>query len=498
MNNPQSITNQFVKNSFWNVLMVLFSKFGGLVFVILVARFLLPEKFGIYTLAIAMTMLVLAFTNIGTNQTLLRYVSEALGKGDKKRAASYYRFIFKIKVLFTIVSFFLLIILAYPLSSFIFKKPDLFIPLLISTFYLLVLSFQTFYESLFYVFENVKFLTIKEAILQFSKIFFIVLFFLFIGKTVSLTIAALIFSSLIALIILIYYLRQKVGFIFEKKDKLVDKKQVLNFVKYAIFSSVSFTIFAAVDTVLLGLFVTSNFLGHYSAAVFIVIGFTAMISFSKLLLPIFTRMKDKDISNAFNRILRYLSIISIPTIFGIFILGRYLLMIIYGYEYLGAALPLFVLSLLIFETPITENLTALFFAKNKQKFVSRIFFFAIILNIVLSLIFVVYLLRISEVLAITGVAIATVISRMLILFSFIILSKRELGISLDFRVILKPLFAATIMGGGILLINQFITDMNLLIGFFEVFLGIFIYIGLMFLIKGVSKKDFYLVREVIK
>lgn len=478
--------------------MVIFSKIGGLIFIILIARFLLPEKFGIYNLVIAITMIILTFTNFGTNQTLLKYVSESLGKGDSKKATAYYRFILKIKVLFAIISFFLLLFLAYPLSFFIFRKPDLFIPLLVASFYLLVLFFQTFYEALFYVFGNVKFLTIKEAILQFSKIFFVMVFFLFLGKTVSLTIFSLILSYLIVLLILVYYLKKNNGFIFEKTDKVVDKKQVVKFVKYVIFSSISLTIFSAVDTVVLGAFVTLNYLGYYSAAILIIFGFVTMLSFSNLLLPIFTNMKDKDLSSAFNRVLRYLSIISIPIIFGVFVLGSYLLRVVYGYGYLEATLPLIVLSLLIFETPITGNLKALLFAKEKQKAVAKIVFFAVILNIVLNLAFIIYLLRISEVLAITGAAAATVISRAFILFSLIILSRKKLNLSLNFKPVVKPLFSAAIMGIVIFFINKSIGDMNVLYGILEIFVGVLVYFGLMFLMRGISKKDFYLIKEIIR
>lgn len=130
----------FIKNSFWSVLTVLSAKIGGMIFIIILARFLLPEKFGIYNLALSVALFTITLTNIATNQTLSVYISNALGGKDKEKVNSYYRFIFKIKILFSILSLLILIILAYPLSMYIFHKPELTLPVIFFSFYMIILS----------------------------------------------------------------------------------------------------------------------------------------------------------------------------------------------------------------------------------------------------------------------------------------------------------------------------------------------------------------------
>ena len=55
------------------------------------------------------------------------------------------------------------------------------------------------------------------------------------------------------------------------------------------------------------------------------------------------------------------------------------------------------------------------------------------------------------------------------------------------------------MAAILLLINTFIIkDMNLITGLGEVALGVLLYFLVMFLIKGIEKRDFYLIKEIIK
>jgi len=59
-------------SSFWNFIMILFSRLGGLIFVVIIARYLMPESFGIYNLALSVSLIFLYFIDSGINQSLLK------------------------------------------------------------------------------------------------------------------------------------------------------------------------------------------------------------------------------------------------------------------------------------------------------------------------------------------------------------------------------------------------------------------------------------------
>ncbi len=499
----KNITKQVLKNSFWNFLMVFIRRFGGLVFVIIIARLLLPEKFGIYTIATSIILVILSFTDVAINQTLLRYASDALGKKNKKLAAKYYNYLFKVKLLyFTLPSAIILFILSYHLSFYVFKKPDLFYPLLISILYLIVLSFEHLYETLFYALKKVSIISIKEVIFQISRISLVVLLILFGLKTSSvllviLIIFILILSSSIVMIFSSLYLRKTAGFFFKKSDSKINKKRVNKFIKHSIVSDAASRISGEVDIFLIGaLLISAAYVGYYSAAFAIIAALYSPIAISNILLPVFTQMKKNRLSRAFTKVFRYTVMISLPLIFGLFILGRYFLRLIYSYEYLEATPVLIVLSIMILGTPIIYTLKALLFAKEKTKFVFQTEILATIFNIVLSLILILSLREISMIWAVVGAAIATVISRASVFFRLSRFSKKELNISYDLEILIKSIISAGIMALVLVLINLSVKDMTLIIGFFEVLGGAAVYILCMIFFKGFQKQDYELIKTL--
>jgi len=494
----ESTTVQVFKNSFWNFLSIFFSKAGGLIFAAIIARLLLPEKFGLYSLALAVTLFILAITNNATNQALSRYVSEALAKKDKNLASRYYWFIFKIKLVLTLSSVIILFVISYPLSVYIFKKPGLTIPLIISGFYLFVLSFQNFYEILFYNFKKVKYLITKELILQTSKIILIFLFsFLLFKKYLLLgAILSLILSSFIALLFLLSYLKKTASFLFRNSSNLIDKKRVFKFLFYTIPSDILRTVFVNTDIILIGIFLTAEYVGYYSAASTIIGGLFSFILITNLLLPVFTEMSKNRLSDAFNKVCKYTAIISIPIIFGLLILGKYVLRLVYGYDYLQALLPMFFLSIMIFENPVSSALTSLFLAKEKPKLIFKTMLITAIINLVLNIVLITSLLKISMIWAMTGVAIATLTSRLFFLTSISLIARKEFKLSYKLKDILKPAIAGIIMASVLLLINYQIKDMTLLIGIIEIVIGAIIYFIFLILFKGIKKEDYELIKSL--
>ena len=76
----QNLSEIAIKNSSYSLAAGLIYKFGGLIFTILIARLLLPELFGIYALVLSIVTIFMTFTNLGVDETSLRYISDASGK----------------------------------------------------------------------------------------------------------------------------------------------------------------------------------------------------------------------------------------------------------------------------------------------------------------------------------------------------------------------------------------------------------------------------------
>lgn len=493
------VVQQIAVNSFWNFLMVLSARIGGLIFIIIIARFLLPESFGIYNLALSIALILLVSVDNGIDQSLLRYVSEAFGNKNKKLAAASYKYLLKLKMIITLFLALFLVIISYPVSIYLFKKPSLFLPLLFSSFYLIAYSWGSFYTTYFYVIEKVNYITIKQLIYETSRIFGVFFIFLFISQKFHVigTISILSITMFISSFFLIYNLKRINPFLFEKTDVKVDRKRIFEFFLYLSAIGSFLVIFGYIDTIMIGIFLEASYIGFYSAALALTSGLWSLLNISNILLPIFTKMKDHDLQTAFDKVVKYLVILAIPAIFGIFVLGEYFIKYIYGPEYISSIYPFYILSFLILEIPLISIITSLFSSREKPKYVVNTIIIAALMNVILNYLLIKYFLKFSPELAIVGAAIATLASQTFYLFGLIIYTKKELKIKVKFRYLTKPIIASIAMVLVLYFFNSQIKEINLIYGLIEVLIGVFIYFIVMIFIKGIGKNDFNLLRNVL-
>ncbi len=494
------IKTNIIKSSFWNFICSTINRIGALVFTIILARFLMPTNYGIYVLILSTATLFYTFADLGINQTLIRFLSLAIKKNEKQ-IPSYYRYLLRIKFILATTSSLLLLILSYPLAYYFFKNPILFFPLIIASFYIFILSLDIFHSMIFYAIEKVKFLTTREILNQILRIFLALLVFYFVAFSYQVIgiFLSLILVSLFLMIYSIYYIHKISPRMFDKPEEKIDKKTIRRFVGFLTIASISAVFFSHIDSIMLGLFLTTDYVGYYGAAFSLVLGVMGIVSFPIIpLLPMFTKIKKSEIESAFNRAFKYLSLITIPAIFGLLALGKYLIQLLYGPSYLPATMPLYFLSFLIFPVVSIGIFLSLFSAEGKPQIFAKLIVISCIINIILNFILIKLFLRISPEWAISGAAIATVISWFFYFIASLFSLKEEFNFSLSFSSIIKPLFSSIIMFGVLYFSLKYINDMNILIGSGEIILGIITYSVVMILIKGIKKEDLNYLKIIIK
>lgn len=490
----ESLRSRVFKNSLWSLAASLINKLGGLVFTIIIARVLMPESFGIYGLAFSIAAIFMTFADLGINQAMLRYVSSEINKNSKK-AAAYFRYIFKIKLTITLIIFALMILTAYPLSYSVFNKPQLFLPLLFLALYMLITSLEGFIESLFYL-NKVRYVAIKEFVLQFSKICAVLIIISIVGRTYFVlgAIWSWIISYLIALILVFYFAKKFFKELFEKSKIKFDKNPILKFIIYLTIGNLSGAFFSYIDIVILGIFVSAEYIGYYKAAFTLVLAISGLLSFVNIFLPVLTSVEEKKLNDVFNKILKYSFIITIPATFGLIFLAKYAIVLVYGYPYMPSFLPMCFLAPLIIFATTTGIFLVLMSAKEKTKDFAKLTLFVTFLNVFLNLIFIKILLNSSQLWAISGAAIATLISWIVYIFGAARIVHKRFKISVDYAPFAKALVASIVMSVFLFLFKMFISDMTVTNGIIEVLAGAIVYFAVLFLIKGFSKEDLELIR----
>ncbi|MGY4884246.1 MAG: flippase [Nanobdellota archaeon] len=494
----QNLSKVAIRGSAYNLLSLLVSKLGGLIFTIIIARVLLPELFGVYSLVLSIATIFLTLTDLGIDNTFLRYLSDSIGKKNKKLSRGNFKYIFKIKAMLILISVIVLLLVSKYLSYSIYENPLLFYPLLFSCLWIIFDSLRVFFWNVFIAAKDFRppvFFDISSQIIKILFSIFAILVFTDSMKISGLFIAFFVSSFFTLTLISFVLLKKHKSFLFGRKEK-VDKSKITSYWKFMVFATISLVFFGSVDTLMLGKFVSLEYLGYYRAAMSLVLTLASIFSLSWAFFPIFTQIKGDRFHRGFNRVLKYILIFSIPATAAIIFIGKYLIKVIYGNEYLLGATSMYCLSLLIITTPLIGLYSIIFQSKEKPEIVSKSVVFSLILNIFLNAL-AIFLFRENSMLTILGVSLATSISRIFLLGLLILYAKKEFNFRVKGVGSRAPIFATIIMSAFLLSFN-YLTDMNLFLGLLEVTLGVFIYFIFLILIKGLNKEDLELVKGLFK
>lgn len=485
-----------IRNTFYNSISSIIGRLGGLIFTVLIARILLPELFGIYSLVLGIVLLFLGFIDPAINSSTIKYVSEAFNKHQHAKARTYFGFWLNFKIIIAGFLSAILLLFAKPISIYIFNKPLITLPLQVGAIYLFASSVLTSLISLAYSVKKVRYVVLEELILQTSKVI-LVAFFIFLLKSnnISLIFLILLFSSIISVIFLFNLMKTKYAAIIVGKKVTIDKRKLFKFFFFMLVISIASSIFVHIDTILLGILVpATEFIAFYQVALTIVQSATILVAFSSnVFLPFFTQLKGKSLEREFQKVFKYAIIISVPSVFGLIFIAQPFIKLIFGEEYLAAVLPLSILSFLLIESVTSSLFSAVFMAKDKLEYQMKVLIATSIFYVILSFILIKAFAAISISYSIIGASIAVLLSRYSAFFSLAFIVNKKFRIKPQLAPIYKSFISAILM---LLLLIGIDRIFNLVFPFaiIEVILGVLFYFIFMWIIKGITKEDLELFR----
>ena len=420
-----------VKNSLFNLGTTFISRIGTLIFTIILARILLPELFGLYSLAISTILIFTALSSLGFGNSLVYFVSKELSKNNKSKAKAYTLHIFKTHIFFIFLAIFLLIVLAKPLSSF-YQKP-LFLALIAGASYLFFAKIAAFIDSLLQSVNCFKGNFYRQLIFQVSRIILVpVAAFLVLkyspDKNIMLfvVISVLSFSYFLNAFTIFLFSRRKIGFLKSKKISLKneEKKQLNKFLLAMSATTLTLAFFGYVDMLMLGRFVLAEFIGYYKISLSFISAAAPLIAFSTVLLPIFSRLKGEELKRGLKKSVRLTLILSVILFVTTFLLAPIIIKIIYGSAYTPSISILRIFSFLFLIVPITGIYHTYIISQGKPHKIAKLLVIAIIINIVLNYILITSLLQYGNLAAVFGVVAATMISKLFYLGGLIFIRKK--------------------------------------------------------------------------
>ncbi len=499
--NTGDIKSQIIKNSFWNFLSSLINRIGGFFLIIFISRLLMPEGFGKYSLAMTISLFFITFSDMGINQTLIRYVSLGIDNKNNSQSAAYFNYLFRLKFIITLFVSLILFLISYPLANYIFKDPSLFHSLIILSFYVFFISLTGFFESLFFIKKNVKYISLKESLSFLIKIGGIFVIWYFVKpefRMMGIFVSFLIVSFL-TLFFVFCFSRKAHPSLFKRTKCLINKKTLTNFILFINIQNISLIILSQATIIILGIFLTEEYVGYYNSSWALVAGISSLLlsSFSYILLPIFTNVEEEKFQHILKKTFKIFFILTLPISFGLSILSRFFISTIYGHEYILAYNSLRILSFVIPCMIGTELSLVSFSARGNLKRFSMQMLISVAIFFILNYLSILIFFNISEKSVLIGISIANLISWITCFLSSILLLKKELNVKIFSFWIIKPLLSCLIMSSLIIFLLTIFKDVNLFLGIVMILTGAFIYFASLWIMKGIEISDFSEIPKIL-
>ncbi|MEM4155191.1 MAG: flippase [Archaeoglobaceae archaeon] len=463
------------KNVLYNSSSMLILNLSGLIIVVFLARVLKPELFGLYSLSISIITVAMVFADLGINNAATRYVADAVSKNNFRLASGYVSFLTNFKVALSVFLSILLFLLSDTISSAFNKPISLLIKLL--SIYLVFNALTTLFLAIANAMNDFKVNLLNYTVSGFSKIVFTFSLVL-VGLSVIGAIFAIVLSAILGFFYALYYTTKKYPFLFSEKEK-IEFNRVLKFVAFTAVISISWVLFANVDLVMIGYFLTAEDVAYYRAGFSIISAIAGFISIPSVLLPVFVKLEGEDLSRAFSRAFKFSSALCIPSALGLILISSNLLFLAYGEEYLPGLLAMQILSLLLI-SPVFGIYGSFFSGKEKPELNFYPLTFSTLLNVVLNYFMIPRF-------GIVGASMATVISNVILWLFLALICSKEFGIKPKISYITKPLFSALLM---------FLVAFNFGSMILILPISILVYSAVLFLIKGITKEDLEFIKKI--
>jgi O-antigen/teichoic acid export membrane protein len=476
MNKIQIIAKNVGVLSFSQIVSYLF----GFLYLMYTARYLGAEGFGILSFAIAFTGIFVVLADLGLNMVMVREIAR-----DRSLSGEYLGNIIIIKIILGLITFFLIV-----LTVNIVKYPQETINVVyLIAISVIFVSFSGVFNSIFQANERMEYQSIGQ-ILNSSLLFTGAIIAIYYGFGLY---AFASINLIVSIVVLFYSL-----FICFWKFVLPKIEVDLNFWRHIISEALPFgltsifvVLYYYIDTVLLSIILpnANEVIGWYSAAykLIIFLSFIPGVYFSSVfpVMSNFHKESSESLKFAFERSIKYMTILGVPIAAGITILADKIILLVYGAAYLPAVIALQILVWSVALIFIDSAFAYLFSSINKQTTVAKIMGIVVFVNIALNLVLI-------PLYSYVGASVVTLTSDIITLMLMVfVLSKTKYKVPISLmKNVVKVFIASFLMVISIIIMN----DLNL---FLIILISSIVYAVSFLLVKGLDKDDILLIKRLI-
>lgn len=263
----------------------------GAIFYIIGARFLGPEQFGLFSIAVGVAILIADLTGIGTNVSLIKFISGNLGQ---TKIWSLVKFTLKLKLWIWIIILTLGYPLSYLLSTYLFHQTGLLTPLILSMVGVGSLSLFSFIISLVQALQKFSVWSGLNIFSNSVRLFFLVLINVSFGLNVISGLIVFIISPLFGILIGLFFIPIKK--IIQASSNYQVTPEFFKYSKWAALSAIITAFYMRADVLLNASLLPASDVGIYSGASQLAIFMPQLIgALGVLSAPKFAAFKSKQL-----------------------------------------------------------------------------------------------------------------------------------------------------------------------------------------------------------
>lgn len=468
-----------LRNNFLSLVSAeIITKACGALMYFMLARYLGPHDFGVYSLAISFALIFGLISGLGIDSFIVKEIAR-----DPSRT----QVLFENSVLLKMIGGLIAFLLAVGLSYLMGYNQQTQKAIVIFSFTLFFSSLTNLYDSVFRGFQRMEY----SAMILIGRSFFtiiIIMAMIFLQQDIHMIVSAHVATGLI-LVVISHLLLVKQNLCQISLN--YNLKQALSLIVGGmpfIATGVVYVINAKADILLLSKLANLESVGIYDAAnelVLVILIIPSLIS--QVLYPYLSQQfhKCKEVlGEIINLSMRIIIAVSVPVSFGLVILAPKIISLLYGHKYTQSAIVLQIMGSglsIVFLRSILGWVLAAIEKVNVMMWIN-------IYNLALNIIFNVILIPMYGYI---GAAIATITS---MVFGTIIVIRVIKSVVTSVNSIsllfIKPILSSMVMAVFLL----FLPRLNL---FFQVFIGAGIYLLCFILLKGISGAEWNLLRGSI-
>ena len=489
-----SIQKKIAKNAIYNFIIKAITLTFAFVASVVVARFLGPDRYGVYSFVIWFLSLVGLLVNLGIPTTITKYVSESWGRKDFTTIRSILNRLFRFELLAGVVVSLFLFLLA-PLIARWYNNPDLSLYLKVASLVILPLGLMWFYNGLFCGLQRYD-LIAKINLLVSPVTLIIILLVLYLGGKIEWLVGVSAVTNLLLVGYYLYLKRTKFTFIQKQVSTFDFGSKLLKF-------SASVFVVMILDAIVwerfgiffLSIFSTSSEIAFYNVA-FILSSRTMILlpgALTGILLPAMSDVygggDKEELARVHVNSTRYLAMLSLPLCLGGIAIARRLFPVLYGASFQPASFLFIILLVGGTVGSIATSSSSLLYGAELQRIVLKV-------GILSALILLAGSWLLVPSLGAKGAALATALAQ--IISGVVMMSyayKTYMKQKFPTLSIMRILLASALMGSVVFFLAESIKGpMGLA---FALILSLPLYILGLFLTRSLTSEDIDLVEAAI-